>query len=451
VNGGGLELTDEEIARINPFDWQAEFKDVFKQGGFDAVIGNPPYVFGRDWKELGIGEVHKRYFKECYSWSPYQLDMFSLFMELAHRVCKDGGAVGQIVPNVWLTNTYSVVTRSSLIQSSSNIVLALPVMKVFPTLTVDTIVYTLCRLSKSQDDISLSRLSPQTSTPQRTLSRNEYSDGSKSISFASSSQLSNVLKRSESHTMPLGAIAEITRGVHPYRTGGYGKSAYENGPQTQKDVDERPYHSKKILKNYRPFIYGKDLKRFTPLVAREYVKYGEWLAEPRDPKFFEEKRIYSRKILGDRLVLTVENEPSVADQQVYITKLLNANLDVSYVAGILGSVFTKKVISETFDETEQAFPQIKVSQLRQLPIRTINFKDKADKARHDKMVKLVERLLELNKKLPEVKVPGEREKMERQIAATDREIDLLVYELYGLTAEEIAIVEGRPHPPTPSP
>jgi type II restriction/modification system DNA methylase subunit YeeA len=77
-----------------------------------------------------------------------------------------------------------------------------------------------------------------------------------------------------------------------------------------------------------------------------------------------------------------------------------------------------------------------------LPIRTINFSDPADKARHDKMVSLVEQMLALNKQLATSKTAHEKTNLQRQIDATDKQIDSLVYELYALTEEEIKIVEG---------
>ena len=77
-----------------------------------------------------------------------------------------------------------------------------------------------------------------------------------------------------------------------------------------------------------------------------------------------------------------------------------------------------------------------------LPIRTINFSDPADKARHDSMVMLVTKMLDLNKKMQDARPDQEKTLLSRQIEATDAAIDKLVYELYGLTAEEIAIVEG---------
>jgi hypothetical protein len=79
----------------------------------------------------------------------------------------------------------------------------------------------------------------------------------------------------------------------------------------------------------------------------------------------------------------------------------------------------------------------------QLPIRTIDFTDPTDKARHDRMVEMVEQMLALNKQLAITNTAHEKTALQRQIDATDRQIDQLVYELYGLTDEEIAIVEKK--------
>ena len=78
----------------------------------------------------------------------------------------------------------------------------------------------------------------------------------------------------------------------------------------------------------------------------------------------------------------------------------------------------------------------------ELPIRVIDFSDQTDKSRHDQMVKLVEQMLELHQSLSAARTPPEKTSLERQIAATDAQIDRLVYDLYGLTEGEIKIVEG---------
>jgi hypothetical protein len=92
-------------------------------------------------------------------------------------------------------------------------------------------------------------------------------------------------------------------------------------------------------------------------------------------------------------------------------------------------------------EKGEALAEVKKKHVEQLPIRPINFSNPADKARHDKMVSLVERMLELHKRNP--RAPQEKESLAGEIASVDRSIDELVYQLYGLSEEEIKIVEGK--------
>ena len=81
--------------------------------------------------------------------------------------------------------------------------------------------------------------------------------------------------------------------------------------------------------------------------------------------------------------------------------------------------------------------------LKNFPVRTINFSNLGDKAHHERLVTLVMQMLDLNKKLQDARLEQERTMLSRQIEATDGAIDKLVYELYGLTEEEIAVVEGN--------
>jgi hypothetical protein len=93
--------------------------------------------------------------------------------------------------------------------------------------------------------------------------------------------------------------------------------------------------------------------------------------------------------------------------------------------------------------TGEIFSQMKIAYVKKLPIRTIDFDNPDEKAIHDKMVKLVERMLDLHKKLSAARIPDEKTKIQRLISTTDNQIDKLVYSLYGLTDEEIKIVEGK--------
>jgi hypothetical protein len=94
----------------------------------------------------------------------------------------------------------------------------------------------------------------------------------------------------------------------------------------------------------------------------------------------------------------------------------------------------------------QAFPQIKVAQLKALPIPKLNLSRGTDKGRHDQIVRMVDKIMVLYKQLSAAKSAAQKAILQRQIEATDRQIDDLVYELYGLIDEEVALIEGRENP-----
>ena len=100
------------------------------------------------------------------------------------------------------------------------------------------------------------------------------------------------------------------------------------------------------------------------------------------------------------------------------------------------------VLPQTATTFQGGYFGYKSRYIRQLPIRPINFADPTDVARHDRMVALVEAMLDLHRKLAAAVTDQEKTVLQRQIVATDRQIDRLVYELYGLTAEEVGIVEA---------
>ncbi len=140
--------------------------------------------------------------------------------------------------------------------------------------------------------------------------------------------------------------------------------------------------------------------------------------------------------------MTYDNSGIFADTTAFILPTEDI-----YILGILNS----KLIFEFYKRNSQVIGDAdkggrlrwKYQYIVQIPIRTINPNDPSDIARHDRMVALVRQMLDLNRKLQEARLEQERTMLSRQIEATDGAIDKLVYELYGLTEEEIAIVEGN--------
>ena len=159
----------------------------------------------------------------------------------------------------------------------------------------------------------------------------------------------------------------------------------------------------------------------------------------RQEEIFTKPTKFVGVITEDEIIVSIDSTQVFATDGIYLFGV-REQFNKYYVMGILNSNLMKFVYRLLAIEEGRVLAQVKPTTLAQLPIRSINFSDPAEKSRHDKMVALVERMLELHKQSP--KTPQEQEMVKREIESTDREIDQLVYELYGLREEEIRIVEG---------
>jgi hypothetical protein len=234
----------------------------------------------------------------------------------------------------------------------------------------------------------------------------------------------------------------------------------------------------------KPFLAGRDIKRYQPVFSEKYVlftrrgidieKYAairNYLAQfkerlmPRSKEWKGEKwqgrkpGAYQWYEIQDTVDYYAEFEkpkilwPGISaevtafafDELGYLGNDNNQIIESAdkYLIGILNSKNMKFFLIHICDKVQGGFYRLKIAYIQKLPIRTINFDDPADVARHDQIVSLVDQMLELNKRLAESKVPQTTEMLKRQIESTDRQIDQLVYRLYDLTEEEIKIVEAE--------
>jgi len=209
---------------------------------------------------------------------------------------------------------------------------------------------------------------------------------------------------------------------------------------------ERVYHStKRASQSHRKYLEGRDVKRYLINWSGAYLKYGGNLAAPRSADLFERERILVRQIPSS-LPLAI-NGAIVSKQELNdINSMIvksQSSYSNKYILGIINSRLLSFWFDLTFDKFQRAiFPQFKVNELAQFPIRIIEFDDKEDKNRHNKIVALVDSMLGLHKQLAASKSAAQKGIMQRQIEATDRQIDHVVYQLYGLTDEEVALIEG---------
>ena len=192
-----------------------------------------------------------------------------------------------------------------------------------------------------------------------------------------------------------------------------------------------------VLEQNYPAI-ARHLKPFEAQGQKRYDK-GEYWWELRTCDYyseFEKPKILWPEIAGSAR-FTLDNGALFANNKVFL--IPEGSL---YLLGLLNSSLLRLFIHSVCTDLQGDSFNFSGVFIAKTPIRPINFSDPADKNRHDKMVSLVEQILALNKQLASAKTAHEKTILQRQIDATDQQIDNLVYELYGLTEEEIKIVES---------
>jgi len=427
----------EEQLRINVFDWQSGFPAVFKQGGFDAVIGNPPY--GAEF-----AQKTNDYLKAHFVTNVWRVESYLLFVEKALSLLRPQGLFGYIIPDTYLNLGFTQVLRDLLLQNTILQEVVLLPSNVFGGATVDTTLLFTSKVKKTDSfhpsEVKIKTFNKKGASTDLDNPVREFFISTKSwyeqkaFNLQSNSSEVSIFTKMEKAHKTVENISEMFYGIKTYQVG-KGKPA-----QTEEIRDTKPFTSEyQKDESFLPFFDGKHIGRYELLWKQNnWLNYGPWLAEPRKPEKYEGEKILIRKIIGKTLIATYIPETSYCNTLLFVVKIKpEATLSYQYVLGILNSKLIGWYFRKKFQiSNDDTFPQIMIRDILQFPIPL------ADKARHDDMVRLVERMLDLHKRIAAVNLSHEKTALQRQIEATDKQIDQLVYQLYQLTPEEITIVEG---------
>jgi hypothetical protein len=416
-------LADDEVRfLVNAFNWQREFSSVFIHGGFDAVIGNPPYVFGGNY---GIEEEAKKYFKEHFYSGARKVNLFTLFIEKSVNILRDGGLVSYIIPNTLLRVTSYAEIREFMLKNSAIKQIADLGAGVFSGATTSSIIIVLEKSKEKTENMIEIRTGIDTIS--QVTRQSEFLTDGYVLNIKATSQDTEILSRLSKISINLGELCqELIFGVVITKN-------------REEVVSEKP------LRGYKPFLEGKDISRYLIRSIEKYLLYKpELLHRPRTPRIFEAaEKLLIQRITGGKRPLNAAYD----NQQFYNKESINNIIlkddtpyNAKYILGLINSLFINWFYRTKFTNSSTLTVNLSKEYLSQIPIRAINFADPTEKARHDKMVSLVERMLTLHKQSP--RTPQEQEMVKREIESTDRAIDKLVYELYGLSEDEIKIVEG---------
>jgi type I restriction-modification system DNA methylase subunit len=433
--GQQTRFDEEEILKINAFDWESEFAEIMKAGGFDAVIGNPPYGFE-------FTDEINRYLKAGNMTFVWRGESYAVFVEKALQLLKTKGLLGFIIPDTFLNLGFTESLRTYLLQNSILREIVLLPSKVFLSAVVDT---TLLFTKKAKNTnnyhktfvtvnvFSKKDIITKIEHPKRKFRINTaYWYEHKSFNLQSDKKDILLIDKIEKNSIQLKTVADVFSGVKAYEIG--------KGipPQTSETRDTKPFTST-YRKNddWQPFYDGKDIGRYQLFWnENNWIYYGNWLAAPRNPKHFEGEKILIRKIVAQTLIATYIPYTSYCNTLLFILKIKNNFCSYQHLSGILNSKLIAWYFRKKFQiSVEDTFPQIMIRDILEFPI-LISVTD-------TKLSDMAGKIIELHKQLAETKLPQAKTVLQLQIDATDRQIDQLVYELYGLTEQDIKIIEDN--------
>ena len=462
---------DDNWREKKPFNWEQEFKDIMAQGGFDVVIGNPPYVGFHGFKE------DKDYFRNVYEACQGRFDIYLPFIERGIKLLKEGGLLGFICPTNFTKRQHGQALRK-LLKTNYKIlqIIDFQDQQVFEEALNYTGIFILEK-SKPFTKHYLVYI-PKTIDGERLpIEQAMLQDNGWVFRDKTSEQIVAKIK-----AQPSISLVELTENISEGIV--TGKNQVFLLPM---DKADKLGLEKELLK---PAIQGRQIQRYFHKPAQNVLIYpyrGEEKTEliPQGDlshlfpvtwdylcsqqqnltgrKYFDEssKAWYelwcersflqqaSNKIIVPELAST--NRFSCCEESIFYLDtacgILPKDKDPNtylYLLGLLNSSLLEFYYKKTTVPKASGFYIYKTMFLERLPIRRIDFNNPTDKKIHDDLVTLVDRMLELNKRLAPVRNTfcNERDELIREIEQTDKEIDSLVYDLYGLTGEERKVVEG---------
>jgi len=392
------------------FEWRFEFPALLEEKGnftgFDIIIGNPPYVLLQN--SSIPSEIQKKYLA-LYKCPQYKVDLYHLFMEQSCYLCSKNGIITLITPISYLMNEHNDKLRNILVSQTSILWLVRFHISLFENASVDNAIFIgqkcfntkyaikVVDIKKSVTEINdpvFSEYNQMMIQPPKYFYEFNTNNGNNS---------DFIIKKINKHPL----LCEFA-------------SAYF-GIQT---FDRKTYVATyKVNSEFVPVVDGVNVKHYCLLPHNEYVNFHpEAIKSGGNPIVYSKERILVRQI-GEYPDGCLCPPHIYTMNTIYNIYLKNDKIDIKYLLGIINSKVMHYYWKVRFSDSKKTFPKIKKRPLESLPIAIPNIDIQAN------LISLVCEIIEA------------KTSENRDTYALESEIDLLVYHLYGLTYDEVLIVD----------
>ncbi|HEY5122406.1 MAG TPA: N-6 DNA methylase, partial [Ignavibacteria bacterium] len=391
--------------------------------GFDAIVGNPPYG-----AELNITE--KKYLVNLYKTSVGNGNTYVMFLEKSIKYLRKNGISGLLTPTTFLTGDNFTMLRKCLLNSDILSIIKLP-YNTFKDAYIDTCII-ITQKNEFNKIVKVANIPP----------KEKLSDANQIFSFLKSinkkiwleskknefiiNEITNLIRNKifANNIINLEDIATIDRGTLPPK-------------KYIRDIIDGSKHYYWFSGQIYRYNYVKELLNVINI---------DDLKEFKNSTMFQGERILIRQLISRqfRINASIVNDNFAFKKNLYCVYLINNKYPAKYLLGLTNSkLFSYYIYNSISGMQKNDFPSLSLKDARCLPIKQIDFQNKTEKQSHDKIISLVEQMLESKKQLQLTKTDKDKTYYERKCETLDKQIDSEVYKLYGLTEEEIKIVEGK--------
>ena len=432
-------LTIEEISEINPFDWKIAFKDIIDNGGFDAVIGNPPYVSVET-----MDNISKKYYQKNYKTFVKRADLYSVFIENSlNKLSKK--YVSFIIPSTVFSNISYKKLRNLILDNKYLDEVCYTGYNVFKA-TVDTTILVMNKKSKKK--IKLINAIDFNNKSSFSVPRKYFQSFDNIISVDDENTVKIMNKLFNEDFTNVKDNFTIFQGI---------VTGYNPAFIFESEEEALSYGIDKSLLKH--MCFGKDIKQWNiqnmnnvilyvdnEEILKEFPNTKNWLKQHKKHlkkySLHRPRKKHELDVQNKILVQRTRNErlkkrivATIDENQIYTAESLwniipkNDKYSIYFLLGILNSNLINYLFSTKFLNLG-----IKKDYLNKISFPEITIEEQ------ELIISLVKKILNLHEDLKSTKVPNLKSSLETQIKTFESKLNQLIYELYDLTDEEIAIV-----------